>query len=177
MPAIASFSAQAFSKLSQPLLDQIIAVPLPGLGEGPVDSEFSESLIKLSRFKRDNQLEWLGGVQPARLEEWLSGLWLLAGDIDRSHAISQDIDNREGSFLHGIMHRREGDFGNAKYWFHRVGSHPTIDQLHQHTAGVYEDGAAFVDLVTTAVRDDHSLQDRCIELQWMEWQLLMAHCL
>jgi hypothetical protein len=53
----------------------------------------------------------------------------LAGDIERSHSISQNIENLEGSFLHGMMHRREGDFSNAKYWFRRVGNHPVIEQL------------------------------------------------
>ena len=43
----------------------------------------------------------------------ISGVWLLHDYLDESHKISQDIDTTSGSFWHGIMHRREGDFWNS----------------------------------------------------------------
>ena len=56
----------------------------------------------------------------------LAGLWLWHDWLDSSHTISQDIHTPTGSFWHAIMHRREGDFCNAKYWYARCQRHPTL---------------------------------------------------
>jgi hypothetical protein len=106
----------------------------------------------------------------------MSGLWLLAGDLDRSHTISQGIGSAEGSFWHGIMHRREGDFSNSKYWFRRVGNHPVLDQLAQLSNGVYPDPFEFVDACSRAERSGDESYQRCADAQWLEWQMLMAYC-
>jgi hypothetical protein len=59
----------------------------------------------------------------------LAGLWLLHDFLDESHRISQDIETTTGSYWHGILHRREEDFDNAKYWFRRVGRHAVFEPL------------------------------------------------
>ncbi|HEX5444527.1 MAG TPA: hypothetical protein VFW87_11880, partial [Pirellulales bacterium] len=53
----------------------------------------------------------------------LAGLWLYHDFLDPSHELSQELSTVEGSYWHGILHRREPDYGNAKYWFRRVGQH------------------------------------------------------
>lgn len=62
-----------------------------------------------------------------------AGLHLLYDDLDGSHALSQTIEgcgkNHNGDYWHAIMHRREPDYGNAKYWFRRVGTHPVLAEL------------------------------------------------
>ncbi|WJH34546.1 hypothetical protein N6H14_32990 [Paenibacillus sp. CC-CFT747] len=58
-----------------------------------------------------------------------SGLHLWNESLNRSHSISQEVENTSGSYWHGIMHRMEGDYGNAKYWFRRVGDHPVYVSL------------------------------------------------
>jgi arylamine N-acetyltransferase len=59
-----------------------------------------------------------------------AGLWQMNGFLDRSHELSQSIEgkgrNRAGDYWHAIMHRREPDYSNAKYWFRRVGQHGSI---------------------------------------------------
>ena len=55
----------------------------------------------------------------------LSGLWLYHDFLDESHSLSQALTTAEGSYWHGLMHRREPDFGNAAYWFRRWADTPS----------------------------------------------------
>lgn len=59
-----------------------------------------------------------------------AGLLMFNDDLARAHDIVQIIDTPSGSFWHAIMHRREGDFSNANYWWNRTGAHPIFDELH-----------------------------------------------
>src|SRR5436853_177494 len=73
-------------------------------------------------------------VDPDMAACCIAGVWLLHDYLDESHKISQAIDTTSGSFWHAIMHRREGDFSNAKYWFRHVGTHPVFDAIGQRAA-------------------------------------------
>ena len=117
-----------------------------------------------------------------------AGVWLLYDHLDESHRISQHIDNASGSFWHGIMHRREGDFANAKYWFRSVGHHAIYDALaaeaeqlatEHEVAGLLPtadwDAAAFVDACQQAVQRGNAAAF-CRAVQQREWELLFDHC-
>jgi hypothetical protein len=69
---------------------------------------------------------------------WKSGLHLWNDSLDKSHTISQNIENQTGSYWHGIMHRMEPDYSNAKYWFRLVGIHPAFELLQKKVSTYLE---------------------------------------
>lgn len=43
----------------------------------------------------------------------------LAGEWEQAHRIAQDIDHALAHWLHAILHKREGDAWNSRYWYRR----------------------------------------------------------
>lgn len=123
----------------------------------------------------------------------ISGLWLRHNFLDQSHEFSQRIASTSGSFWHGIMHRREPDFSNAKYWFRRVGNHPVFPAIWQATrelgqhqtqegpAGYLREQATwdpfrFVDLCEAVQRGHGADEQLCRDIARAEWRLLFDYC-
>lgn len=105
----------------------------------------------------------------------IAGVWLLHDFLDDSHTISQRIDTAEGSYWHAIMHRREGDFSNSKYWYRHVGNHPVFEALAETSQRGWEP-FAFVDECQAVARGKSASRDLCLDLQQAEWELLFDYC-
>lgn len=63
-----------------------------------------------------------GDHPPEGVPKLLQALWYDGkNDWAAAHNIAQDIETAEGSWIHAYLHRKEGDPGNASYWYHRAG--------------------------------------------------------
>lgn len=175
-----------------PALAALLAeAPCNVLDAGEPRQEFRQRLEALS-------VESLLAARPGpadrdRAAACLAGLWLRFDFLDRAHQISQQIDTPEGSCWHGILHRREGDSGNAQYWFRRVGRlavYPRLAAAARRLAeaqagarrpewlleGAEWDPFRFVELCARSLRRGAPHHDLCRQLQQAEWEALFEHC-
>lgn len=56
---------------------------------------------------------------------------LTARQAGIKHKITQDINGKDAAWVHAYLHRKEGDSGNASYWYSRAGksfSNKTLDE-------------------------------------------------
>ena len=150
----------------------------PGLGPGRRDS--IKSIEELNQ-----EIESLN-LAGTTIELARSAAFLWHDHLDASHDISQDLLSSDGSFLHGIMHRREPDYPNAKYWFRRAGSHSAYlilsSRVEEYLGEVQNDllskllvpggcwnPFAFVDAVERTEEDIETLQN----IQRLEFESLV----
>src|SRR4051812_15121140 len=94
-----------------PAVAELLTARVPDLGPGTPNEAMR---AKLAAFVAEGEMG----------RALHSALWLLHDFLDEPHAISQELNTPTGSLLHAIMHRREPDAWNSKYWLRRVGDHP-----------------------------------------------------
>ena len=172
---------------------KVVATPeLPELGHGPRPGVTAHKRLQA---QLDEVLAGSGtGEEDLALLRAVA--FLYHDHHDNAHDIVQDLSDADGSLVHGILHRREPDYWNAKYWFRRFVAHPAhialgrrIPSLVTGTAGaaiakeITRPGAfdpfAFVDAVESAARrradDPEVLWLRAV--QHAEFEEIVAHLL
>ena len=71
-------------------------------------------------------------VAPVLVALWHDG----RGDWDAAHRVAQDIDDKSGAWVHAYLHRKEGDPGNAAYWYRAAGQPVATDSLDTEWARI-----------------------------------------
>jgi hypothetical protein len=67
---------------------------------------------------------------PGETPPLVRALWHDAtGDWDAAHRVAQDVETADGAWVHAYLHRKEGDVGNAAYWYRRAGRPAASDSL------------------------------------------------
>lgn len=93
-------------------------------------------------------------------------LWLRLGRPDPAHEIVQDHAQGLGAYVHGFLHRMEGDYWNANYWFRRVRD----PKLSQSILERVPPGTPTADHLTDAceqAREDSKLLQLYVTLEWL----------
>jgi len=93
-----------------------------------------------------------------------AGLFYAVDALDPAHAVFQDDHSPQGSYWHGMLHRREGDFWNSKYWLQRAGRIEALKGIPNF------DPVAFVGRCERASGQD---PEELLSLQRTEWEHLM----
>jgi hypothetical protein len=113
--------------------------------------------------------------------------------FEAAHELAQDEENADGGLLHAIIHRREPDLSNARYWFRRVGNtHPSfgciMGKVKIALGGMGHDSLAkqlmprdhwsplaFVDLVEDSLRREDAAYDLLLrQMQAAEFYCFLA---
>ncbi len=180
------FSPEHYLEPLRPLLKREATAPL---GPGQPESAFGRQIEAVDVV---GTLLSAGARDQTMAEACLAGIYLLHDHLDASHSVSQAISGPTGSFWHGIMHRREPDYPNGKYWFARVGEHPVYGDLQNEACRLSEESPstarglflcnqdhwspdAFIDYVEAVSGQDGPDEALALAIQQREWELLFDY--
>lgn len=139
--------------------------------------------------------EALATVKDRNMAQCLvAGMWLWHDWLEEAHRLVQPIPTETGNFWHAVMHRREGDFDNSRYWYARCADHPAMAILAAQSGDIINahpadktllrlawngwNPAVMVDLVQQVhQKPEDPRYVIAVRLQQLEWRVLSGHCL
>jgi hypothetical protein len=91
--------------------------------------------MDLTAFKNSIHLD----APPPDLTAPLEALWWDAkGNWTGAHALVDELETQDGMAVHAYLHRKEGEQGNADYWYQRAGRNFHRENLDQEWAALVE---------------------------------------
>ena len=78
-----------------------------------------------------------GAEPPDSLAPALRALWWDGrDDWARAHDMVAESETGPSAWVHAYLHRKEGDTGNARYWYGRAGRAPASGPLDEEWRGI-----------------------------------------
>ncbi len=86
------------------------------------------AMISFAEFKKS-----LNAAQaPEQLSVYLKALWYDGkGDWHSAHDLVDSLENQTACWVHAYLHRKEGDNGNARYWYSKAGKNFSLLSLDE----------------------------------------------
>ena len=104
--------------------------------EEPLPTEPSSYELVI-RIREASDAALLGDAQAlpgAPLPLLRGGLFYFHNALEDSHKEVAKLEDSASSYWHGMVHRRQGDFDNARYWMRRSGDHPTFAEMQSRAS-------------------------------------------
>lgn len=163
------------------------SIQIPELGPGPRRGTLSIATL-------DEELATLADSSQTSIKSVRALALEWHDHHDAAHEIVQDMPSADAAYIHAILHRREPDYFNAKYWFRRVGDHPTFPQLAAKAEAIIRessDRASIGELLLSTGWDAYAFVDACEnpgpvssprhsalqKIQQAEFEILLTHLL
>ena len=87
----------------------------------------------LAEFKASlNADQPTAGLSPQLTSLWYDG----KGNWDKAHAQIDHLEDKPSAWVHAYLHRKEGDIGNADYWYRKAGKTRPAVSLDEEWEGL-----------------------------------------
>lgn len=106
-----------------------------------ISADYRSVYIKTINFERMTIEDFKNSLSeaepPSALSLYLQSLWYDGKeDWEQAHTIIQDMPDKTASWIHAYLHRKEGDIGNADYWYSKAGKKRPSVSLTEEWEGI-----------------------------------------